>query len=130
MIPQERILSKSDESFIYANEAELLNVCVFGITSKEWRDKNPKATQDGHNIRDLANIVQLNVLANLESYNSILIKEGINVKDRFIKLQITAKSQLKSLAKNTYSYSIESPYIQKYGIDSTLRLADSKREKE
>jgi hypothetical protein len=67
LIPKE--LSKEKINFVYANEADLLNVALFGITAKEWRDANP--TSDG-NIRDEATIEQLVVLSNLESINAVL----------------------------------------------------------
>ncbi len=115
VIPQYKLLSKEQEAYIYANEAEMLNVAVFGITSKEWREQNVQAVSDGLNMRDLATIPQLNVLANLEGYNAILIQEGLPAKGRLEKLKLAAVQQLKSLAKSTYNYSIESPYAEKYG---------------
>jgi len=72
LIPKE--LSKAQISFVYANEADLLNVALFGITAKQWRDANPKA--EG-NIRDTATIEQLVVLSNLESINAVLINQGL-----------------------------------------------------
>jgi KilA-N domain len=72
LIPKE--LSKSQTSIVYANEADLLNVALFGSTAKQWRDANPKA--DG-NIRDTATIEQLVVLSNLESINAVLIYQGL-----------------------------------------------------
>lgn len=72
LIPKE--LSRSQMSFVYANEADLLNMALFGITAKEWREANPHA--DG-NIRDAATIEQLIVLSNLESINAVLINQGV-----------------------------------------------------
>ena len=69
LIPKE--LSKTQVSFVYANEADLLNVALFGMTAKQWREANPKT--DG-NIRDEATLEQLVVLSNLESINSVLTK--------------------------------------------------------
>jgi KilA-N domain len=68
LMPKE--LSKTQTSFVYANEADLLNVALFGTTAKQWRDKNPNA--DG-NIRDMAMLEQLVVLSNMESINAVLI---------------------------------------------------------
>lgn len=96
IIPQN--LSKDQINQIYANEADVLNVALFGKTAKQWRDENPKS--DG-NIRDFATIEQLLVLANLESLNAELIKMGLKQSDRLIKLNQTAISQMKSLTPNT-----------------------------
>jgi hypothetical protein len=71
LIPKE--LDKTQIGFVYANEADLLNVALFGITAKQWRDENPKANG---NIRDEATIEQLVVLSNLESINAVLIHQG------------------------------------------------------
>lgn len=120
IIPSYKTLTRDEEGYIYANEAELLNVANFGQTSKQWRLENPELAIQGYNIRDMATIPQLTVLANLESYNSILIKEGHSAKDRFPKLKELAVSQLKSLSQYKYSYSIESPYKMKYEQDSTF----------
>jgi KilA-N domain len=71
LIPES--LDKSKINFIYSNEADMLNMALFGITAKQWRDENPET--DG-NIRDLATIEQLVVLSNLESLNSVFIHQG------------------------------------------------------
>jgi hypothetical protein len=95
LIPKE--LSKAQTSFVYANEADLLNVALFGITAKEWRDKNPKS--DG-NIRDMATIEQLVVMSNLESINAVLIHQGLAQTERLIQLNKVAITQMKSLIGN------------------------------
>ena len=82
---------------MYANEADLLNVALFGITAKQWRDENPKA--DG-NIRDMASIEQLVVLSNLESINAVLIHQGLQQPERLIQLNKIAITQMKSLVGN------------------------------
>lgn len=82
---------------MYANEADLLNVALFGITAKQWRDENPKA--DG-NIRDMATLEQLVVLSNLESINALLIHQGLTQKERLIQLNKVAITQMKSLIVN------------------------------
>ncbi len=79
LIPNE--LSKSQINFVYANEADLLNVALLGITAKQWRENNPKA--EG-NIRDAAAIEQLVVLSNLESINAVLIQQGKNQPERLV----------------------------------------------
>ena len=88
ILPQ---LTPMQKSFVYADEADLLNVALFGETAKEWRDENPDKKG---NIRDYADIPHLLVLANLESYNAILIKEGVPQSERLVKLRETAESQL------------------------------------
>ncbi len=92
LIPKE--LTKQQITFVYANEADLLNVALFGITAKEWRDANPKA--EG-NIRDVSSIEQLVVLSNLESINAILIHQGLQQSERLQELNKIAITQMKSL---------------------------------
>lgn len=88
---------KDKQWLIYADEADLLNMAVFGITAKQWRDANPTEAKSG-NIRDFADIIQLNVLANLESLNSVLIEQGMDKEIRFELLAKTALSQYKRLS--------------------------------
>ena len=76
-----------------------MNVALFGMTAKEWRDKNPNAKR-GDNIRDSATLEQLIVLTNLESYNAELIKDGVPQHDRLIRLNQAAINQLNSLIDN------------------------------
>ncbi|MBL0190014.1 MAG: KilA-N domain-containing protein [Saprospiraceae bacterium] len=95
LIPKE--LNKSQKSLVFANEADLLNVALFGVTAKQWRDDNPVA--EG-NIRDMANIDQLVVLSNLESINAVLIHQGIEPSKRLIQLNKIAITQMKSLINN------------------------------
>ena len=92
LIPKE--LSKTQTSFVYANEADLLNVALFGTTAKQWRDANPKV--DG-NIRDTATLEQLVVLSNLESINAVLIHQELAQTERLIQLNQIAIAQMKSL---------------------------------
>ncbi|MDO8430584.1 MAG: KilA-N domain-containing protein [Candidatus Taylorbacteria bacterium] len=90
-------ISIEQVSTIYANEADVLNKALFGMTAKEWRDSNPKL--DG-NIRDYADVSQLVCLANLENLNAEYIRVRLEQKDRLIKLNESAISQMKSLANN------------------------------
>ena len=92
LIPIE--ITKQQASFVYANEADLLNVALFGITAKEWRENN--LTQKG-NIRDYATLEQLVVLSNLESINALLIQQGLLQSERLIQLNKVAITQMKSL---------------------------------
>jgi len=87
-------LSKQQISFVYANEADLLNMALFGKTAKEWRVENPKAKG---NIRDEANLEQLVVLTNLESINAMLIKQKLAQPERLLQLNEMAITQMKSL---------------------------------
>lgn len=90
-------VSKDKEWLVYADEADLLNIAVFGLTAKQWKQSNPEMVLKGFNLRDVADLHQLTVLSNLESYNAILIKQGIKKEQRLIELHKTAVSQLKSL---------------------------------
>lgn len=87
-------VTSKQASLTYATEADLLNVALFGVTAKEWRDAN--STLEG-NIRDHATIEQLVVLSNLESINSVLIHQGLTQKERLIQLNQIAITQMKSL---------------------------------
>ena len=92
LIPPE--LTQKQISYTYANEADLLNVVLFGKTAKQWRDENTKL--EG-NIRDYASLQQLLVLANMESYNAILIKQGCVQEERMKLLHDLAVQQMKTL---------------------------------
>jgi len=87
-------ISKQQASFTYANEADLLNVALFGITAKEWKEANSKL--EG-NIRDNSTIEQLVVLSNLESINAILIHQGLSQSERLLQINKIAVTQMKSL---------------------------------
>ncbi len=90
-------LTKRQINFVYANEADLLNVALFGKTAKEWRDEN--SNQKG-NIRDYATIEQLVILSNMESINALLIRNNLPQKERLIQLNNVAETQMKSLLNN------------------------------
>lgn len=97
LIPKE--LGKSQINMVYANEADLLNVALFGTTAKQWRDANPKT--EG-NIRDTATIEQLVVLSNLESINAVLIHQELEQPERLKQLNQIAITQMKSLVANKH----------------------------
>lgn len=99
-----KTISNSQSNIVYANEADLLNVALFGITAKEWKDANPKAKG---NMRDDANIEQLIVLSNMESINALLIEQGLSQKERLVQLNKVAISQMKSLLANNLLKSLE-----------------------
>ncbi len=92
LIPSE--LTPAQVAYTYANEADLLNVVLFGKTAKQWKDENP--TVKG-NMRDVAILNQLLVLANLESYNAVLINQGKSQKERMELLRQLAVQQLQTL---------------------------------
>jgi hypothetical protein len=96
LIPE--TLSKEQIYFVYANEADMLNVALFGLTAKQWRDAHPKAVG---NIRDEATIEQLVVLSNMESINAVLIHQGLPQPQRLQQLNTIAITQMKSLTANT-----------------------------
>ena len=87
-------LTKAQMSFVYADEADMLNAVLFGKTAKEWRKENPDKKG---NMRDFASIHQLLVLANMESYNAVLISQGIKQPERMEKLHDLAVRQLTTL---------------------------------
>ena len=88
-------LTPEQISYKYANEADMLNVALFGMTARQWRVANPEKKG---NIRDEANLNQLLVLANMESYNAILIEQGKNMSERLILLRQLAVKQMESLS--------------------------------
>jgi hypothetical protein len=92
------MLTKEQINYTYASEADVLNVALFGMTAKEWRNKN---SDKKGNIRDYATIEQLIVLSNMESSNSMMIRENIPQNERLIKLNEYALIQLQSLQNNT-----------------------------
>ncbi len=95
LIPKE--ISKTQASFVYASEADILNVAIFGKTAKEWKEE---ALENLGNIRDEATIEQLVVLSNLESINSLLIQQNLPQNQRIIQLNKVAISQMISLVRN------------------------------
>ena len=97
-------LTEKQKQYVYANEADVLNVALFGMTAKEWRDNN--SDLDG-NMRDYANILQLVILSNLENLNAEMIKQGIEQKDRLQRLNEIAKNQYTILQGNNSIKKIE-----------------------
>ena len=88
-------LTSDQISYKYANEADLLNVALFGMTAKQWREKN---SEKKGNIRDEATLNQLLVLANMESYNAILIEQGKTMSERLVLLRELAMKQMETLS--------------------------------
>ncbi|MCX6880790.1 MAG: KilA-N domain-containing protein [Verrucomicrobia bacterium] len=91
-------VTKAQASLTYACEADLLNVALFGQTAKQWRDAHPDA--EG-NLRDHAPLEQLVVLTNLESLNSVLIRQGLPAPERLLKLNEIAITQMRTLLADT-----------------------------
>ncbi|MDD7766030.1 MULTISPECIES: KilA-N domain-containing protein [Anaerococcus] len=89
-------LTKDQLSYKYASEADMLNVALFNKRAKQWREKNPELKG---NMRDHASLNELLVLANMESYNAVLISKGMEQKERMIELRNLARTQLTSLEK-------------------------------
>ena len=103
-------LTSEQLMYKYANEADLLNVALFNKTAKQWRDANPKSKG---NIRDEASINELLVLANMESYNAVLISKGLPQTDRMVELRNLARTQILSLEN------LNNPGIK--SLDSVLK---------
>jgi len=102
-------LTEKQKKFVYAEEADVLNVALFGMTAKEWRDNNPNLVEDG-NIRDYTDLLHLVILSNLENINAELIEMGIPQSERLVRLNEIAKKQAKLLKGNKSFKSLE--YIE------------------
>ncbi len=107
-------LSEAQKKFAYANEADVLNVALFGMTAKEWRDNHPDLAKK-ENIRDSADLLQLIILNNLENLNAAFIKEGFSQSERLIKLNAAARDQIRILSKNR---SIENLKLQEDKVNN------------
>ena len=92
-------LTEKQKRFVYAEEADVLNVALFGVTAKEWREKNPSVADKG-NIRDYTDLLHLVILNNLENINAELIEIGISQRERLVKLNSMAKRQMDLLSNN------------------------------
>jgi hypothetical protein len=91
------ILTEQQKKFVYADEADVLNVALFGVTAKQWREQNPDLSG---NMRDDADILHLVVLINLENLNAEMIKTGLPQSERLLKLNQIAKKQLALFAES------------------------------
>jgi KilA-N domain len=118
-----KLTSEDRKKWIYAEEADILNLILFGKTAKQWQQDNPTLVLQGGNIRDYADLHELTVLSNLESINALLIKQGMDKKDRISLLHQTAIEQIKSLQS-----------LQNYTLDKlkspNLKLVEQKKSKE
>ena len=93
---------KDKQWIVYAEEADILNVALFGCTAKDWRTANSKRAKKKMNIRDIASINELAVISNLESMNADMIRQNIDKEERFLKLRAVAKYQIEILNENSY----------------------------
>ena len=112
-------LTEKQKKFIYAEEADVLNVALFGITAKEWRNKNPKLAENG-NIRDYTDLLHLVILNNLENINAELIKMNIPQSDRLVKLNNIAKKQMELLKNNDSMKKLE--YVKEKISDELIEI--------
>ena len=100
--------TKATEWLAYAEEADILNVAIFGCTAKQWREVNPTLVLQGYNnLRDIASINELAIISNLESANAEMIRNGMSKIDRFRKLQEIAKYQREALDKHDFLKSVK-----------------------
>ena len=93
------ILTEEQKRYAYAEEADVLNVALFGMTAKQWRTQNPELAEKG-NIRDFTDLLHLVILSNLENTNAELINEGVPQSERLIKLNESARRQMRVLEDN------------------------------
>ena len=110
-------LTEKQKKFVYAEEADVLNVALFGMTAKEWRENNLNLTEDG-NIRDYTDLLHLVILSNLENINAELIEMGIPQSERLVRLNDMAKKQMELLRKNKSLKNLE--YIENKVNDKLL----------
>lgn len=106
ILPQSTF-TKETEWLAFAEEADILNVALFGCTAKQWREANPQLTLEGKNLRDIASINELAILSNLESANADMIREGVGKKERFEKLYKIARYQKEILDKQDFLKSLK-----------------------
>ena len=92
-------LTEKQIKFIYAEEADVLNVALFGMTAKEWREANPELAKKG-NIRDYTDLLHLVILNNLQNTNAELIENKVSQSERLVRLNNSARRQMKALQNN------------------------------
>ncbi len=116
-------LTEQQIKFVYANEADVLNVALFGMTAKEWREDNPELAKNG-NIRDYTDLLHLIILNNLENTNVELIRMNIKQSDRLIRLNESARNQMEALKNNKNIKELE--VLQQQVNEDNKYLIDSK----
>ena len=102
-------LTEKQKKFVYAEEADVLNVALFGMTAKEWKKSNPSLAEDG-NIRDYTDLLHLLILNNFENINAELIEMKISQRERLVRLNNTARKQMELLKNNKSLNNLE--YIE------------------
>ena len=116
-------LTEQQKKFIYKEEADVLNVALFGMTAKEWRERNPNLAKNG-NIRDYTDLLHLVILNNLENTNAELIENGICQSERLVRLNFSARRQMRVLCNNKNIKELES--LQEEINKSRIVLVDNK----
>ena len=116
-------LTENQKKYIYSDEADVLNVALFGMTAKEWRKENPKLAQNG-NIIDYTDLLHLIILTNLENSNAEFIKLGINQGDRLIRLNKSAINQMEILKNNRNIKELE--ILQKEVTKENKKMIENK----
>lgn len=107
----------------------MLNVALFGLTAKQWKESNGNHAESGLNMRDLADVHQLIVLSNLENNNAYLISKGMPQRERLLELRKNAIAQLKSLRKSSYTLDkIQSPFKIEKGTQSPNKIGGGNKE--
>ncbi len=130
IIPKISISQKKE--WIYADEADMLNIIMFGCTAKQWREANPQRVLNGENIRDMASINELAILSNLETLNSSLIKQGIERRQRSRILLEQAREQKQILDSYDFTKSVKkitNCTLVELNNDTTISSFDSSLKK-
>ena len=112
-------LTEKQKKFVYAEEADVLNVALFGMTAKEWRENNPQLAKEG-NMRDYTDLLHLVILNNLQNTNSNLIEEKIPQRERLVRLNNIARKQMEILKNNKNIAELEN--LQKQVNDERVLL--------
>ena len=115
-------LTEKQKKFVYAEEADVLNVALFGMTVKEWRENNPEFAEEG-NMRDYTDLLHLVILNNLQNTNAQLIEEKVSQRERLIKLNKIARRQMEILKDNKNIKELES--LQRQVNKENLMINDS-----
>ena len=114
------VLTEEQKKYVYAEEADVLNVALFGMTAKQWREQNPDLAEKG-NIRDYTDLLHLVILSNLENTNAELINAGVTQSERLIKLNESARRQMKVLEDNKGIKELEN--LQKEINENNIRYS-------
>lgn len=115
------MLTEAQKKFVYAEEADVLNVALFGMTAKEWRDNNPELAKEG-NMRDYTDLLHLVILNNLQNTNAELIEEKVPQNKRLVRPNNSARRQMKVLKDNKNIKELE--LLQKQVNDDDKLLID------